>query len=101
MTANPLITMLPFFQVPDDRTRFAAGLFIPHENSSEELIENMSRVGFSSISIPEINKAVATVFPYRNPISVVIGIYRAYPALGRFNKVSSVKPLIPIKVTPP
>lgn len=66
--------------IPDDKLRCIAGCIVEKEYQNK--LQSPSPK-FRTASIDESNAIVAR-FPYRGQVSVLIGVFRVYPELGRY-----------------
>lgn len=74
-------------KVPANKLRSQAGAVIDME------IDSLQRVHLSekyNLKILPRTKYIVTEFPYKGSVSVIVGLYRVYPALERFSKNNNI-----------
>eukprot|EP00794_Sanderia_malayensis_P011806 gene11806-13029_t len=83
-------------QVAADETCYAVGVFIEKEKTSqseaEEITETMRGVGYKSVELPAVSKAVCTTFPFKIGLSIVIAVAKVYPALRKYVQENKISP---------
>ncbi|XP_034725916.1 testis-expressed protein 264 [Etheostoma cragini] len=75
-------------KVPGPQCRYAVGSILSEgkKQADEELLKSFETSGFSVFSFPEVTHAVATSFPHRTHLSVLLGVRRVYPRLEHYIK---------------
>ena len=61
---------------------------MPEEEFDEELASTMENVGFQHVLLPNVDSVVATTFPMRSILSILVAVSRVYPKMVEFIKVS-------------
>ncbi|XP_032368988.1 testis-expressed protein 264 [Etheostoma spectabile] len=75
-------------KVPGPQCRYAVGSILSEgkNQADEELLKNFETSGFNVFSFPEVTHVVATSFPHRTHLSVLLGVRRVYPRLEHYIK---------------
>ena len=73
-----------------ERLRWAVGSIIAEGSDfpDTEVIGQFMDKGFKIFHTPLVSSAVKTQFPYTTPFSIFIAIFRVYPAMAEYVKVS-------------
>ena len=58
------------------------------EARDPDIVAMFERKGFKTFHLPEVSSVVRTSFPDRTMLSVFIGIFKVYPLLGEYVRVS-------------
>ena len=58
------------------------------EKVDDDLMAALQKEQYKRYVLPDVNNAVTTKFPYRSQLSVLVGMYRVYPLLGDYIRVS-------------
>ena len=66
--------------------RYAVGVILAEgrEEPDPEELENMVQHGYKIIHLPKPNHVVQTTFPFKNTLSIYMGIFRVYPKLKEY-----------------
>ncbi|KAF1391776.1 hypothetical protein PFLUV_G00045590 [Perca fluviatilis] len=75
-------------KVPGPQCRYAVGSILSEgkNQADEELLKSYETSGFNVFSFPEVTHVVATSFPHRTHLSVLLGVRRVYPRLEHYIK---------------
>lgn len=77
------------FQVEAKHLRYAVGCVLAEgeKEVDAELKRKFEEEGFKIISLPEVENAVRTTFPYASTFSIFIAISKVYPRLNDYIQV--------------
>jgi hypothetical protein len=77
-------------QVSPGKLRWAVGCILSESQAEvdADLMKKFETEGYKTYQFPAVNNAVKTSFPYRSPLSVLVGVYRAYPEMAAYIRVS-------------
>lgn len=77
-------------QVPAEKLRWAVGTIISEgdELPDQNLVDAFQSKGFYLFFLPAVTNAVRTSFPNRTSLSLLIAIFKVYPLLAEYVKVS-------------
>ncbi|XP_077986096.1 testis-expressed protein 264-like [Glandiceps talaboti] len=75
-------------EVADGELRYVVGCILAEgdKKQSKEMEEKMKSNNFKITTLPQIDHAVSTTFPFLSVFSIYIALYRVYPALADFIK---------------
>ena len=59
------------------------------ETPDSNLVQKFLGEGYKPFTLPEVSHVVHTHFPCRTQLSIILGIYKVYPQLTEYIKVSS------------
>lgn len=78
------------FQIPQEKLRYCVGAILSEGNVKieEEVQDRMLAEGFKITKLPEVAHCVKTSFPYINVVSVMVAVWRVYPRMSEYIKVS-------------
>ncbi|XP_065845561.1 testis-expressed protein 264 homolog [Oscarella lobularis] len=69
----------------DSQSRFAVGIFLP-EKPSKELEKLLEENEMNRHDLPEVETGLVAEFPFTTRFSILLSIFKVYPALDRYLK---------------
>ncbi|KAK1799567.1 hypothetical protein P4O66_000447 [Electrophorus voltai] len=78
-------------KVPGSKCRCVVGSILSEgdETPATELQQLYEKCGFRLFTFPEVTHVVSACFPHRTFLSIYLGVWRVYPRLARYIKVTS------------
>lgn len=70
--------------------RYCVGVVLPEaDDEKQKYIDAFIADGFKEARLPGVDHAVMTTFPFKNTLSIFIGVAKVYPQLAAFVQVCS------------
>lgn len=83
-------------QVPSDQLRYIIGGILAENDEpvDEDQKKGLIEDGYKIFQLPSVSYAVRTDFPYSCSLSIMIAVFRVYPKLNEYVKVSFLRRII-------